>query len=70
MSPAEIKAELKTMSRAERMTLAEYLEILNRLDEPSVREEVNAAMKRMDAGRKVSEEEVLAADRRLLAEGR
>ena len=58
------------MSRAERITLAEYLEILNRLDEPTVREEVNAAMNRMDAGRKVSEEEVLAADRRLVAEGR
>ena len=70
MSLVEIKAELKTMSRAERMTLAEYLEILNRLDEPVVREEVNAAMNRMDAGRKVSEEEVLAAHRQLLAEGR
>ena len=70
MSLAEIKAELKTMSRDERMTLAEYLEILNRLDEPIVREEVNAAMNRMDTGRKVSEKEVLAVHRRLLVEGR
>ena len=58
------------MNRAERMTLAEYLEILNQLDDPNVRGEVTAAMKRMDAGRKVTEEEVLAADQRLLAEGR
>ena len=58
------------MSRDERMTLAEYLEILNRLDEPIVREEVNAAMNRMDTGRKVSEKEVLAVHRRLLVEGR
>ena len=70
MSLAEIKAELKTMNRTERMTLVEYLEILNRLDDPNVREEVSAAMQRMDAGRKVTEEEVFAADQRLFAEGR
>lgn len=70
MGLAEIKAELKTMNRAERMTLVEYLEILNRLDDPNVRGEVGAAMQRMDAGRKVTGEEVLAADQQLLAEGR
>jgi hypothetical protein len=70
MSLAEIKAELKTMNRAERMTLVQYLEILNRLDDPKVHGEVSAAMQRMDAGRKVTEEEVLAADQQLLAEGR
>lgn len=70
MSLAEIKAELKTMNRAERLTLVEYVEILNRLDDANVHEEVNAAMRRMDAGRKVSEEEVLDTHRRLLAEGR
>ena len=69
MSLAEIKAELKTMNRAERLTLVEYVEILNRLDEANVREEVNAAMQRMDAGRKVTEEEVLDAHQRLAAEG-
>ena len=58
------------MSRAERLTIAEYLEVLNRLDSPEAREEVDAAMKRMDAGGKISEEEVLAAHQRLLAEGR
>ena len=70
MSLAEIKTELKTLSRDERLTLAEYLEGLNRLDDPVVREDVAAAMNRMDAGRKVPEEEVLAAHQRLLAEGR
>ena len=70
MSFAEIKAELKTLSRDERVTLAEYLEVLNRLDDPVVREEVNAAMRRMDDGRKVGEEEVLAAHEQLLSEGR
>ncbi len=70
MSLAEIKAELKTMNRAERLTLVEYVEILNRLDDANVHEEVNAAMRRMVAGRKVSAEEVLDTHRRLLAEGR
>ena len=70
MSLAEIKSELKAMSGAERLTLVEYLEVLNSLDAPEVREEVNAAMDRMDAGCKVSEDEVLAAHQRLLAEGR
>jgi hypothetical protein len=70
MSLAEIKAELKTMNRAERLTLVEYVEILNRLDDANVREEVSAAMRRMDSGRKIAEEEVLDTHRRLLAEGR
>ena len=70
MSLNEIKAELKTMNRAERVTLAEYLEILNRLDDPKVRVEVSDAMQRMDAGRKVTEQEILAVHQQLLAEGR
>jgi hypothetical protein len=70
MSLAEIKTELKALSRAERLTLAEYLDVLNRLDAPKVREEVNAAMNRMDKGCKVSEEEVLGEHERLLAEER
>ena len=70
MSLAEIKAELKTMNRAERLTLVEYVEILNRLDDANVHEEVNAAMRRMDAGRKIAEEEVFDTHQRLLAEGR
>ena len=70
MSIVQIKAELKSMSREERLTVAEYLDILNRLDESSVRGEVSAAMGRMDGGRKVSEAEVLAAHQRLLSEGR
>lgn len=69
MSLAEIKAALKTMNPVERLTLVEYVEVLNRLDEANVREEVNAAMQRMDAGRKISEEELLNAHQRLLAEG-
>jgi hypothetical protein len=70
MSLAEIKRELKAMSRAERLTVAEYLQVLNDLDAPEVREQVNAAMQRMDSGCKVSEEDVLAAHQRLLAEGK
>ena len=53
------------MSRAERLSLAEYLKVLNDLDSPEVREEVNAAMQRMDSGRKIGEEEVLAVHQRL-----
>ena len=70
MSLAEIKAELKTMGRAERLTISEYLDILNRLDEPDVNEGVSAAMNRMDAGRKISEEEVLSLHEQLRSEGR
>ncbi len=55
------------MSRDERLTVAEYLEVLNQLDDPMVREEVSSAMDRMDSGRKISEDEVYAAHERRLA---
>jgi hypothetical protein len=70
MSLAEIRAQVRTMSRSDRLSLAEYLDALNQLDDPAVSTEVNAAMQRMDAGRKISEAEVLAAHERLVAEGR
>lgn len=70
MSLAEIRAQVRTMNRSDRLSLATYLDVLNRLDDPSVSDEVNAAMQRMDAGRKVSEAEVLAAHERLATEGR
>jgi hypothetical protein len=70
VSLAEIKQEMKALSRDERLTLAEYLAVLNHLDEPTVREEVRSAMERMDKGHKISEEEVYAEHERLLAEGR
>ncbi len=58
MSLAEIKEELKTMSRRQRLSLEEYLHVLNRIDDPKVQREVNEAMARMDAGEKyVTEKE-------------
>lgn len=67
VSVAQIKQELKALSRDERLTVAEYLEVLNQLDDPMVREEVSSAMDRMDSGRKISEDEVYAAHERRLA---
>ena len=57
MSIAEIKEELKTMSRRQRLSLEEYLHVLNRIDDPKVQREVDEAMARMDAGNYVTEKE-------------
>lgn len=70
MSLADIKLELKTLSRDERLSLAQHLAIINQLDTPEVRAEVQAAMDRMDRGQKFTEEQVFAEHERLLAEGR
>jgi len=70
MSAAEIREQLKSLSREERLSLAEYLDVLNRLDDPATAAEINSAMQRMDSGRKISEEQLLAAHQELLAKGR
>ena len=57
MSIAEIKEELKTMSRRQRLSLEEYLHVLNRIDDPKVQREVDEAMARMDAGNYVTQKE-------------
>jgi uncharacterized protein YqgV (UPF0045/DUF77 family) len=57
MSIAEIKAELAAMSLEQRLSLEEYLRVLNRIDDPQVQREVNEAMARMDAGQRVEEAE-------------
>jgi hypothetical protein len=70
VSIADIKVELKRLSRDERLSLAQYLDVLNQLDDPTVRAELQAAMDRMDRGLKITQEEVYAEHERLLAEGR
>ena len=64
MSLAEMKEKLQTLSLADRLSLEEYLHVLNRIDDPEVQREVNEAMARMDAGQKVTSAEL----GRLLAE--
>jgi hypothetical protein len=57
MSIAEIKAELAALPLVERLSIEEYLRVLNRIDDPQVRREVDEAMTRMDAGESVDETE-------------
>ena len=47
MSIAEIKQELQTLPLDERLSLAEYLHVLNRIDDPQVQREVDEAMARI-----------------------
>ena len=54
MSLADMKEQLQTLSYEERLSLEEYLRILNRIDDPQVRRGVDEAMARMDAGESVS----------------
>ena len=70
MSLADMKEQLQTMSYEDRLTLEEYLRILNRIDDPQVRREVDEAMARMDAGQKFTMEDLRAAEERLQTEGR
>lgn len=65
-----MKEQLQTMSYEERLSLEEYLRILNRIDDPQVRREVDEAMARMDAGQKFTMEDLRVAEERLQAEGR
>ena len=57
MSIAEIKAELAAMPLEQRLSLEEYLRVLNRIDDPQVQREVDEAMARMDTGQSVDEVE-------------
>jgi len=57
MSIAEIKAELAAMPLEQRLSLEEYLRVLNRIDDPQVQREVDEAMARMDTGQSVDEDE-------------
>ena len=70
MSLAEMKDKLQTMSYEERLTLEEWLHVLNRIDYPAVKREVDEAMARMDAGQKFTMEDLRVAEERLQAEGR
>jgi hypothetical protein len=69
VSLADIEQEVKTLSRDERLSLEQYIHVLNQLEDPVVRAEIQAAMDRMDRGQKITEEEVYAEHERLLAEG-
>ena len=65
-----MKDKLQTMSYEERLTLEEWLHVLNRIDYPAVKREVDEAMARMDAGQKFTMEDLRVAEERLQAEGR
>ena len=65
MSLADIKEELKLLPRDERLSLAEYLWVLNRIEEPEVLREVDEAMARMDAGEKYTLADLETAEEQL-----
>ncbi|HEY9250094.1 MAG TPA: hypothetical protein VIO38_13220 [Rariglobus sp.] len=54
----EIKAELARLTLAERAEVHKYLKALRWLEDPAMPARVDAAMARMDAGEKVTAEEL------------
>lgn len=67
MSLAELKEQASKLSPPERFDLAAFLA---ELDEASEREAVDRRMKGMDAGRKVTQEEIEAKHERLKQGGK
>jgi hypothetical protein len=70
MSFADVKEEVATMSREERLDLAAWIVHLNRKDDPEWLAEIDRRMAAMDAGKKVTQEEVERMHRELVAQGR
>ncbi|MFA6289320.1 MAG: hypothetical protein WC661_18205 [Opitutaceae bacterium] len=58
MSVIEIKAELARLTLAERVEVHKYLKALRWLEDPAMPARVDAAMARMDAGEKITSEEL------------
>jgi hypothetical protein len=69
MSTAEIKRTLEQMTPDERFFAASYLTVLMHRDDPEYRTMLAERMARMDAGKKVSFEELLEAHAALEAKG-
>ncbi|MEO7413426.1 MAG: hypothetical protein ABIZ81_08715 [Opitutaceae bacterium] len=66
MSVAEVKKEIKRMSAVERTELASHLRLLKWIEDPETPKRLAVAHAAMDAGRKVTQEQVeaLIAERR------
>jgi hypothetical protein len=66
MSLAEVKEEIKRLSAVERAEVASHLRLLKWMEDPQTPKRLAAAHAAMDAGRKVTQEQVEAmiAERR------
>ena len=70
MSLTELEREVAELSIEDRLKLSIFLANLEAEKESEFRQEVDARMKRMDSGQKVSMEEFEENHRKLRAEGR
>jgi len=70
MSLAEIKEQVAVLSAKDRFQLAAFLAELDEKGEAEFRAEVDKRMKAMDAGRKVTAEELEARHQQLRSQGR
>ncbi len=69
MSTAEIKRTLEQLTAEERFYAASYLTVLMHRDDPEYRGMLDERMTRMDAGRKISLDELLQAHVAMEAKG-
>lgn len=69
MSVAELKQQMVELSEEERLDMEAWLVQLRLSNDREWIAEINRRMASMDAGKKVSQEEVLRAHRELLAKG-
>jgi hypothetical protein len=70
MSFAELKEQVAGLSAKERFQLAAFLAEMEEQNEAEFRAEVDKRMKAMDAGRKVTADQVEKRHRELKAKGR
>jgi hypothetical protein len=70
MSLAEIKASVSSLSIEERLDLAAWIAHLNHADDPAYLAELEALMKAMDAGNKVTAADFERVHAELSAKGR
>jgi predicted transcriptional regulator len=70
MTYAEIKQAVPALTKGERLDLAHLLLHLSLRDDPEYLAELDRGMADMDAGKKVTQEEVERMHQELLAQGR
>jgi hypothetical protein len=70
MSFAEIKDQLPSLTREERIALSHALLDLELTDDQEYRKELDRRMADMDAGKKFTKEDIMRLHRELLAQGR
>ena len=70
MSMTEIEAEVRSMSQADRLKLAEKLDFIIHENDPEYQAELSRRVQRMQRGEFVTAEELMAVHERLIAQGR